>query len=37
MNVDVSPEDKILTLSTCKDAVLSDDHRFVVQGKLVKR
>lgn len=37
MNVDVGPEDKILTLSTCKDAVLSDDHRFVVQGKLVKR
>lgn len=37
MDVDISPEDKILTLSTCKDAVMSDDHRFVVQGKLVKR
>ena len=37
MDVDLSPDDKILTLSTCKDAVLSDDHRFVVQGKLVKR
>ncbi|KOS62526.1 class B sortase [Lysinibacillus agricola] len=37
MNVDIGPEDKILTLSTCKDSVMSDDHRFVVQGKLVKR
>lgn len=37
MNVEIGPEDKILTLSTCKDSVLSDDHRFVVQGKLVKR
>lgn len=37
MNVGIRPEDKILTLSTCKDSVLSDDHRFVVQGKLVKR
>ena len=36
-NVTVSPDDKILTLSTCKDSVISDDHRFVVQGKLVKR
>ncbi|OXS77145.1 SrtB family sortase [Lysinibacillus sp. KCTC 33748] len=37
MNIEIGPEDKILTLSTCKDSVLSDDHRFVVQGKLVKR
>ncbi|MFJ5765440.1 class B sortase [Lysinibacillus sp. NPDC093210] len=37
MNVDVGPDDKIITLSTCKDSVMSDDHRFVVQGKLVKR
>lgn len=37
MNVEIGPEDKILTLSTCKDSVMSDDHRFVVQGKLVKR
>ncbi|MGE7842121.1 class B sortase [Lysinibacillus sp. NPDC093712] len=37
MNVDVGPDDKIITLSTCKDSVISDDHRFVVQGKLVKR
>ncbi|WP_155592068.1 class B sortase [Lysinibacillus cavernae] len=37
MNVGISPDDKILTLSTCKDSVMSDDHRFVVQGKLVKR
>ncbi|MFJ6210723.1 class B sortase [Lysinibacillus sp. NPDC092081] len=37
MNVDIGPEDKILTLSTCNDSVMSDDHRFVVQGKLVKR
>jgi len=37
MDVAVSPDDKILTLSTCKDSVMSDDHRFVVQGKLVKR
>ncbi len=37
MNVAISPNDKILTLSTCKDSVMSDDHRFVVQGKLVKR
>ncbi|MFJ7668036.1 class B sortase [Lysinibacillus sp. NPDC097195] len=37
MNVDIGPQDKIITLSTCKDSVISDDHRFVVQGKLVKR
>lgn len=37
MNVEIGPEDNILTLSTCKDSVMSDDHRFVVQGKLVKR
>ncbi|MEK5334210.1 class B sortase [Lysinibacillus sp. FSL W8-0992] len=37
MNVDVGSDDKIITLSTCKDSVISDDHRFVVQGKLVKR
>ena len=37
MNVDIGPGDKILTLSTCKDSVMSNDHRFVVQGKLVKR
>ncbi|MEY9970920.1 sortase B [Lysinibacillus sp. RC46] len=37
MNVEIGPEDKILTLSTCKDSVMSNDHRFVVQGKLVKR
>lgn len=37
MNVEIGPTDKILTLSTCKDSVMSDDHRFVVQGKLVKR
>lgn len=37
MDVAVSPDDKILTLSTCKDSVMNDDHRFVVQGKLVKR
>ncbi len=37
MNVDIGPDDKIITLSTCKDSVISDDHRFVVQGKLVKR
>ena len=37
MNVELGPEDKILTLSTCMDSVMSDDHRFVVQGKLVKR
>jgi len=37
MNVDIGLDDKIITLSTCKDSVISDDHRFVVQGKLVKR
>lgn len=37
MNVDIGPEDKIMTLSTCKDSITNDDHRFVVQGKLVKR
>ncbi|WP_440051034.1 class B sortase [Lysinibacillus sphaericus] len=37
MNIEIGPDDKILTLSTCKDSVMSDDHRFVVQGKLVKR
>ncbi|QDQ03399.1 class B sortase [Lysinibacillus fusiformis] len=37
MNIDIGPDDKILTLSTCKDSVMSDDHRFVVQGRLVKR
>lgn len=37
MNVEIGPEDNILTLSTCKDSVMSDDHRFVVQGKLLKR
>lgn len=37
LNVEVGPDDKIVTLSTCKDSVMSDDHRFVVQGKLVKR
>lgn len=37
LNVAVGPDDKIVTLSTCKDSVMSDDHRFVVQGKLVKR
>jgi len=37
MDVEIGPEDKILTLSTCKDSVMSDDHRFVIQGKLVKR
>ena len=30
MDVDLSPEDKILTLSTCKDAVMSDDYRIVM-------
>ncbi|CAM5663471.1 SrtB family sortase OS=Lysinibacillus sphaericus OX=1421 GN=LS41612_19145 PE=4 SV=1 [Lysinibacillus sphaericus] len=37
LNVAIGPNDKIVTLSTCKDSVMSDDHRFVVQGKLVKR
>ncbi|MET4559473.1 sortase B [Lysinibacillus parviboronicapiens] len=36
-NIDIGPDDKILTLSTCNDSVMSDDHRFVVQGRLVKR
>ncbi|MEG0258551.1 MAG: class B sortase [Lysinibacillus sp.] len=36
-DVKIGPEDKIITLSTCKDSVMSGDHRFVVQGKLVKR
>lgn len=37
MDVEIGAADKIITLSTCKDSVMSDDHRFVVQGKLVKR
>lgn len=37
MNIAIGPDDKILTLSTCKDSVMSDEHRFVVQGRLVKR
>lgn len=37
MDVEIGADDKIVTLSTCKDSVMSDDHRFVVQGKLVKR
>ena len=37
MDIEIGPDDKIVTLSTCKDSVMSDDHRFVVQGKLVKR
>lgn len=36
-DVEIGAGDKIVTLSTCKDSVMSDDHRFVVQGKLVKR
>lgn len=33
-NVDVTPEDKILTLSTC--SLLLDDSRFVVMARLVR-
>lgn len=36
-DVEIGAADKIITFSTCKDAVMRDDHRFVVQGKLVKR
>ncbi|KOS69694.1 sortase [Lysinibacillus contaminans] len=36
-DVEIGLDDKIVTLSTCKDSVMSDDQRFVVQGKLVKR
>lgn len=36
-DVQIGLDDKIVTLSTCKDSVVSDDQRFVVQGKLVKR
>ncbi|GLC87703.1 SrtB family sortase [Lysinibacillus piscis] len=37
MDVEIEPEDQIITLSTCKNAILQDDNRFVVHGKLVKR
>lgn len=37
MDVEVGLDDKIVTLSTCKDFFASNDQRFVVQGKLVKR
>ena len=36
-DVEIGLDDKVVTLSTCKDSVMSDDQRFVVQGKLVKR
>ncbi|MFJ7735886.1 class B sortase [Lysinibacillus sp. NPDC097287] len=36
-DVEIGLDDKIVTLSTCKDSVMNDDNRFVVQGKLVKR
>lgn len=35
--VEVTAEDKIVTLSTCNNSVNSKDKRYVVQGKLVKR
>lgn len=37
MNVEVGPDDQIVTLSTCKEFFISNDQRVVVQGKLVKR
>lgn len=37
MPVDVGPDDRIITLSTCNNSVNSKDKRYVVQGKLVKR
>ncbi|GKV64068.1 MULTISPECIES: class B sortase [unclassified Sporosarcina] len=37
MPVEVGPDDKIVTLSTCNNSVNSKDKRYVVQGKLVKR
>ena len=37
MPVEVGADDRIVTLSTCKDSVNSKDKRYVVQGKLVKR
>lgn len=37
MPVEVGPEDRIVTLSTCNNSVNSKDKRYVVQGKLVKR
>lgn len=37
MPVDVNPDDEIITLSTCDNLVTSNDRRYVVQGKLVKR
>lgn len=37
MPVDVQPDDEIITLSTCDNLVTSNDRRYVVQGKLVKR
>jgi len=37
MPVELSPDDQILTLSTCNNLVNSKDKRYVVQGKLVKK
>ncbi|PID22391.1 SrtB family sortase [Sporosarcina sp. P3] len=37
MPVEVGPDDRIVTLSTCNNSVNSKDKRYVVQGKLVKR
>jgi len=37
LNVDVSKDDFILTLSTCESAYISDDKRMVVMAKLVKK
>lgn len=37
LSTTVSPDDRILTLSTCNNWVESKDKRFVVLGKLVKR
>lgn len=37
MGVEVSVDDQIVTLSTCKDFFASNEKRIVVQGKLVKR
>ncbi len=34
-NVDITSDDKILTLSTCTSSPLTPNNRFVVQGKLI--
>ncbi len=37
MPTTISPDDQLITLSTCNNSVQSKDKRFVVHGKLVKK